>query len=81
MLGEFARALTPRGSLALGFFDGPAVAAFDHAVTTVYFWPIDVLAQRVEEASFIVTARHTPRPHGAIIAHRTRPARDSPAPD
>lgn len=86
VLGELARALTPRGSLALGFFNGPAVAAFDHAVTTAYFWPIDVLAQRVEEAGFIVTALHTrtdpgARPHGAIIAHRTRPARDSPAPD
>lgn len=81
VLGEFARALTPRGSLALGFFDGPAVAAFDHAVTTAYIWPVDVLAQQVEEAGFVVTARHTrtdpgARPHGAIIARRTRPARD-----
>jgi len=86
VLGEFARALTPHGSLALGFFDGPAVAAFDHAVTTAYFWPIDALTQQVEEAGFIVTARHTrtdpgARPHGAIIAHRNRPARDSHAPD
>lgn len=77
VLGAFARALLPDGSLALGFFDGPEVAAFDHAVTTAYVWPIDALAQTVEEAGFTVTVRHTRtdpgvRPHGAIIARRTR---------
>ncbi|MCK3771062.1 class I SAM-dependent methyltransferase [Microbacterium aerolatum] len=81
VLGGFARALTPDGSLALGFFDGPVVAAFDHTVTTAYFWPIDTLAERVEEAGFTVTLRHTrsepgARPHGAIIARRTRSAPD-----
>lgn len=81
MLGAFARALTAVGSLALGLFDGPVVAAFDHAVTTAYFWPIDALAQRVEEAGFTVTVRHTrtdpgARPHGAIIARRTRSSSD-----
>ena len=78
VLGEFARALAPGGLLALGFFDGPVVAAFNHAVTTAYVWLIDALAQTVEEAGFTVTARHTrtdpgARPHGAIIARRTPP--------
>lgn len=81
VLGGFARALTAGGSLALGFFDGPVVAAFDHAVTTAYVWPIDTLAQTVEKAGFIVSARHTrtdpgARPHGAIIARRTRSGSD-----
>ncbi|AMG84936.1 SAM-dependent methyltransferase [Microbacterium sp. PAMC 28756] len=81
VLGGFARALTLDGSLTLGFFDGPVVATFDHTVTTAYVWPVDALAERVEEAGFTVTARHTrtdpgARPHGAIIARRTRPASD-----
>ena len=79
VLREFARALSPAGSLAMGFFTGPQVAPFEHAVTTAYAWPIDVLAGLIEDAGFAVTARHTRtdpgvRPHGAIIARHT-PAR------
>lgn len=53
------------------------MAPFDHAVTTAYFWPLDALARLVEEAGFTVTGRHArtdpgARPHGAIIARRTR---------
>lgn len=81
VLAEFARVLTPGGSLALGFFEGSEVAPFDHAVTTAYFWPLDALARLVEEAGFTVTGRHArtdpgARPHGAIIARRTQPDAD-----
>ena len=77
-LGEFARALAPGGSLALGFFEGPRLEAFPHAVTTAYFWPIAELAARVEEAGLAVThtaARTDPgvRRQGLILA--AQPAR------
>ncbi len=60
----------------MGFFTGPRIEAFDHAVTPGYFWPIDLLAMRVEAAGFVVThsgTRHDPgaRPHGEILATRS----------
>lgn len=72
---EFARCLRPGGGLALGFFTGPALEPFDHAVTTAYFWPMDLLGSHVEAAGFTVThtvTRTDPgaRPHGAILATR-----------
>ncbi|MGJ3509054.1 class I SAM-dependent methyltransferase [Enemella sp. A6] len=84
VLDEFARVLSPDGSLVLGFFTGPRVAAFDHAVTTAYTWPIEVLAQLVEDAGFVVTERHTrtdpdARPHGALVARR-EPAQEANPP-
>ena len=74
-LAEFARSTKPGGGLLLGFFSGPELAPFDHAITTAYFWPIELLGRNVEEAGFAVTfrdARVDPgaRPHGAITAHR-----------
>ena len=75
ILGEFARCLRPGGRLLIGFCEGPELVAFDHAVTTAYYWPIDLLSARIEQAGFVVTdtqARHDPgsRPHGAITAER-----------
>lgn len=66
-------ALVPGGSLLLGFFDGPEVEAFDHAVTTAHFWPVHELANLLETVGFSVletTQRHDEgsRPHAAIIA-------------
>lgn len=70
---EFARCIRPGGSIVAGFFTGPKLAPFEHAVTTAYYWPIKLLADEVEAAGFTVThteSRTDPstRPHGAILA-------------
>jgi ubiquinone/menaquinone biosynthesis C-methylase UbiE len=75
IMAEFARCVEPGGGLLLGFFEGPKIAPFDHAITTAYFWPIDVLGRTVEEAGFSVAVRDTrldpgSRSHGAIMATR-----------
>ena len=74
-LAEFARCIRPGGALALGFFTGPKLEAFDHAITTAYYWPIDLLTAKIEAAGFTVThteSRTDPpaRTHGAILALR-----------
>jgi SAM-dependent methyltransferase len=74
-LTEFARCLKPGGGLAIGFFAGPALAPFDHAVTTAYVWPVGVLAARVEQAGFEIADVHTrtdpgTRPQATILARR-----------
>jgi ubiquinone/menaquinone biosynthesis C-methylase UbiE len=74
-LTEFARCLRTGGGLALGFFEGPELSAFDHAVTTAYFWPLELLSARVESCGFTVTGterRTDPgmRTHGFITAAR-----------
>lgn len=71
VLTEFARVLTPGGSLALGFFEGSEVAPFDHAVTTASFWPLDVLARLVEAAGFTVTGRHARTDPGRGLTGRS----------
>jgi SAM-dependent methyltransferase len=75
LLAEFARCLLPGGGLAIGFCEGPELVPFDHAVTTGYFWPIDLLASQVERAGFLVTDTRTRtdpgvRRQGLIIARR-----------
>jgi hypothetical protein len=59
----------------VGFFLGPIVEPFDHAVVTAYRWPAELLAHELEAAGFSVIETHTrtgpherPRPHGAIQA-------------
>lgn len=74
-LRELAGCLRAGGSLAIGFFDGPAREPFDHAVTTAYYWSVDALTEVVEGAGLTVTAaqtRHDPpaRPQGLLIAHQ-----------
>lgn len=74
-LTEFARCLRPSSLLILGFFTGPRLETFEHAITTAYYWPVDLLAAEVESAGFDVTHIETrtdvgARPHGAIIAER-----------
>lgn len=74
-LTELARCIRPGGGLALGFFTGPTLEPFEHAITTAYFWPVDLMAAEVESAGFSVThtESRTDRParsHGAILATR-----------
>lgn len=73
ILREFARVLTPGGSLLLGYFDGPAGAAFDHKVTTAYYWDAEALGELLTPFGFIVectSARQDPgvRRHGDLTA-------------
>jgi ubiquinone/menaquinone biosynthesis C-methylase UbiE len=75
LLIEFARCIRPGGGLAIGFFEGPELAPFDHAVTTAYFWPVDLLSSRIEQAGFVVSDTQTrtdpgARRQGAILARR-----------
>lgn len=74
-LGEFRRVLRPGGLLVLGFFSGPAVEPFDHAVTRAYRWPVAPLRALLDAAGFDVIEVHVreepgARPVGAIIAER-----------
>ncbi|MBF4561249.1 class I SAM-dependent methyltransferase [Agreia pratensis] len=75
-LAEFARVLRPGGKLLVGFFAGPKVERFDHAITTAYTWPPETMAADLRAAGFEIIETHTrtgalpkPRPHGAILAH------------
>jgi SAM-dependent methyltransferase len=75
-LAEFARVIKPGGSLLLGFFEGPTVEAFAHAVVTAYRWPVAELSSELRTAGFDTIETHTRtgpgyRPHGAILARRT----------
>lgn len=74
-LEEFARVLRPGGSLLIGFFEGPVIEPFDHAVVTAYRWPVEVLSDLVRDAGFEVHETHTRtgvgrRAHGALLAVR-----------
>jgi SAM-dependent methyltransferase len=74
-LTEFARCIRPGGGVAIGFFEGPELVPFDHAVTTAYFWPIGLLSSHVERAGFVLIdtrARVDPgtRRLGTIVAQR-----------
>jgi SAM-dependent methyltransferase len=77
-LVEFARCLGPGGSLLLGFFEGEALAPFDHAVVTAYFWPVEAMRQELAAAGFETIETHTRtdpgrRPHAAVVARRLGP--------
>lgn len=74
-LDEFARCITPGGSLLLGFFEGPAVESFDHAVVTAYRWPLHEMSRELSAAGFETIETYTRtgpgyRPHGAIVSRR-----------
>lgn len=75
VLEEFARCLTPGGSLLLGFFDGPAGEPFRHTVTRAYFWSAEEMSGLLQEAGFSIVGTHSRvdpgvRPHAAIVAKR-----------
>jgi SAM-dependent methyltransferase len=75
VLAAFHRALSPGGVLVIGFFDGPEVVAFEHKVTTAYYWPPDELAARLARAGFTELERlrrpadGTRRAQAMIAAH------------
>lgn len=78
LLADIARCLRPGGQLAVAFFAGLELEPFEHAVTAAYYWPVDLLAARVERAGLVVVdteTRHDPgsRPHGAMIARKPDP--------
>lgn len=75
-LGEFHRALRPGGELLIGFFEGPTLEQFDHAVAPAYRWPVSVLSEELDAAGFDIIETHTrttltQRPHAAIHARRS----------
>ena len=79
ILDEFARCLEPGGSVLIGFFEGPVVEPFAHAVVTAYRWSFEALGDALRSAGFEIVethARHDPgtRAHGAIVARG--PGRD-----
>jgi SAM-dependent methyltransferase len=73
---ELRRAMAPAGRLVTGFFDGDEAVAFEHRVVTAYYWPVDVVAERLRRAGFAEIERlRRPgvaepgrRPHAAIAA-------------
>lgn len=72
-LREFGRVLKPRGSLLVGFFEGPVVEKFAHGITPAYRWPVADLSAELDAAGFDVIESHVRksrghRPHAAIIA-------------
>lgn len=72
---EFARAIRPGGGLCVGFFAGPDLEPFEHAVSKAYFWPVSRLGDVIERAGFSVTStqlRQDPgtRNHAATLARR-----------
>lgn len=73
-LAEFRRVLrAPTGRLLIGFFEGPTVECFDHAVVTACRWPVDAMVELVTAAGFTVTETHISqrrgeRPHAAVMA-------------
>ena len=74
-LAEVRRILAPGGGLLIGFFDGPTLEPFDHAVTTAYRWPVARMAAVLDATGFAVDAVHRrtdegARPHAAVVAHR-----------
>lgn len=78
-LSEFARTIRPGGSILLGFFTADHQATFNHAIAPAYYWPVEMLVRRVEEAGFRVTLTETRRErperiHGALTAIRVSDA-------
>ena len=77
-LVEFSRALRPDGTLLIGFFEGPIIEEFAHAVAPAYRWPVDALSGELIAAGFDVVESHVRKSSGersqAAIVARCRKA-------
>lgn len=60
-LREFARVLRPGSDLLLGFFEGPTVEKFEHAVAAAYQWPTEELRDKLRAVGFDVIETHKNR--------------------
>jgi SAM-dependent methyltransferase len=75
VLAGFRRAINPGGTLVLGLFAGDHLVAFDHKVTTAYFWSAAEARTLLNDAGFAVvetlqrTDESTRRPLLALAAH------------
>jgi SAM-dependent methyltransferase len=72
---EFNRALRSDGTLLIGFFEGPVVEEFAHAVAPAYRWSVDDLSGELTVAGFDVVESHVRKASGqrsqaAIVARR-----------
>jgi SAM-dependent methyltransferase len=76
---EFNRALRSDGTLLIGFFEGPVVEEFAHAVAPAYRWSVDDLSGELIAAGFDVVESHVRKASGqrsqAAIVARLRDAR------
>jgi SAM-dependent methyltransferase len=75
---EFSRVLSPGGALLIGFFEGPVIEEFAHAVAPAYRWPVSDLSEELSSVGFDVVETHVrtttgQRPQAAIIARRGHP--------
>ena len=78
-LREFNRALRPEGTLLIGFFEGPVVEEFAHAVAPAYRWSVDDLSSELVAVGFDVVESHVRKTSGqrsqaAIVAQRREAA-------
>lgn len=81
-LSEFARVLRPGGGLLLGFFTGAAQEPFEHAIATAFYWPVELLTERVEAAGVTIqrSETRTDLPARARRAHRDTELRPGAGP-
>nr|WP_201470312.1 class I SAM-dependent methyltransferase [Microbacterium hydrocarbonoxydans] len=79
ILEEFARVLSPGGSILIGFFDGEPREPFAHAVAPAWFWSAEALSGLLHDSGFEVMSSETrgreageisARPHGSLEARR-----------
>jgi SAM-dependent methyltransferase len=57
-LAGFREVLKPRGRLVVGFFDSDhGVAEFQHKVTTAWRYPVEAMADRLQQAGFTEVER------------------------
>ncbi|HEV7183867.1 MAG TPA: hypothetical protein VGN33_05175 [Leifsonia sp.] len=78
-LKEFSHVLKPRGTLLVGFFEGPVVEELAHAVTPAYRWLADRFGAELNATGFDVAESHVrkvtgQRPLAAIVADAESPA-------